>query len=479
MIYFLVFISKKRRIGEKRLETIRYSLREPRPSIAPPGSEAFPQVVYRLAYWRLTCNRLRRPIGNERAKTVNYHSFSRFREILVFEQFWVKLIQLKVRGTGFRRIIKMKQMQRTNQGRALLRRGRRCLRTLLVLGAAVGSIPWATSAFAGVSSSGDANAIIDNGDGTYSVDTSQYVALVVGYGAYGSLAIDGGSQLGSPFIPEPDIAIDIGQFDTGSGTVSVSGEGSALYAESELCVGDAGGGSLGISSGGSVSAGDASIGGGDTNHYGIGGVTVDGDGSNLSVIGTLSIGNFGTGSMSIQNGGSAYCHFGSIGSFEGSSGDVEVNTGGSWECYQLTVGYGSTGNLNLASGGTVTVDDGGFVSVGSTLDESNGDGTITIDGAGSQLNVGGSVAIGDLSTGELDITNSGALSETGFFSIGNNAAGTVNVSSGGTIIAPSLYMGSNPGGEGTLSIDGSDTSSRNRRHCRRRWRRQRYRQQST
>lgn len=122
------------------------------------------------------------------------------------------------------------------------------------------------------------------------------------------------------------------------------------------------------------------------------------------------------GLLFIAGGGSVSVNIGTLGNAAGSRGDADV-TNGTWDNRTyLYVGAAGSGTLTIGVNGTVTSPD---ISIGNN---SGGDGSVTVDGAGSHLTIVNTIYAGSAGDGQLYITNGGiATSTTG--SIGNNSGG--------------------------------------------------------
>jgi outer membrane autotransporter protein len=372
------------------------------------------------------------------------------------------------------------------------------------------------------------------GNGTLNIDAGTVSntggALRLGYdGATGTVTISDGGTLTTTMLNS------VGDSDNGSastGTVNISGAGSSWTinnaASGDLNVGWGTGasGTIDVSAGGTLSsAGNAFVG------YlgGTGSVTItgagsswslttavdgltlgDGTGSNgtvlisggatLNTVGPTIIGyndgtnGGGTGKLTIDGAGTVWnvtgegIQVGAAVSAAGSAANGTLIVSNGAAVNAATVGIavgnnpGSTGTFDILSGGTVQA-----------LYAQIGAGTATIDGTGSQLNLGGRLEV--YGGGEIDITNGGTLTTgqlstigiapgslptglatnltggTGSMSIsgtgsswqagsagervGNGATGTLTVASGGALNMTGglLSVGLNAGGTGTLDID--------------------------
>ena len=140
-------------------------------------------------------------------------------------------------------------------------------------------------------------------------------------------------------------------------------------------------------------------------------------------------------------------------------------------------GTGATGTLAITHGGAVTAgwhmgigDNGntGFVTVnsaGSTLNVlgglylghgATGSGTLAITNGGSVSTIGGGLAVSTGSTGTVTVDGAGSSwnTTTGNLTVGEYGAGSLNVSNGATVSAPALMIAANAGSTGTVTVDG-------------------------
>ncbi|KFB98058.1 putative autotransporter protein [Trabulsiella guamensis ATCC 49490] len=101
---------------------------------------------------------------------------------------------------------------------------------------------------------------------------------------------------------------------------------------------------------------------------------------------------------------------------------------------------GGTGELIISNGGTVT---GDYSTIGSVAGST---GTVTVDGAGSILNIAG-MTVGNDGEGTLIIANGGVVNSTG-------VTGTLNVTDSGTVNAGSMLVGALATGTGSVNVDG-------------------------
>ena len=162
-------------------------------------------------------------------------------------------------------------------------------------------------------------------------------------------------------------------------------------------------------------------------------ITVDTDNN---VNGGISAGvNGGTGNITVTGAGSQIA-------ITGNNGNLTPETGGG-----AGIGRSGTGTLNVLAGGRLVVNDTGTagqagMAIGGTPTqvangEQPGTGTVTVSGAGSQLNV---------------------QSPHGFITSGYSGTGTLNVLNGGAVTAEGLTIGRNTGSVGTVSLNGNGSS---------------------
>ncbi len=304
---------------------------------------------------------------------------------------------------------------------------------------------------------------------------------IVGNSNRGALEIRSGSTVSSG-------SAYIGLDANSSGTVTVDGVGSSLDGN-WLYVGFDGTGTLEILSGGSVS-GDRSFVGVLSNSSGA--VTVDGMGSSLDS-NWLYVGWDGTGTLEILSGGSVSSGEGYVGSRSGSSGTVNIDASASiWNIStELYVGgdansAGGTGVVNISDGnggmlavggtlkvwstGTVNLNTRGLV-VGDTVELASGgafntasDSTLRVNalvGFGSNPSFAGKLAIGHAGgsgSGSHSVGSGQSLSVSEYLTLGYDAAGTLNVQSGGSVSSWRAYIGYDGSSSGTVTVDGVGSS---------------------
>jgi T5SS/PEP-CTERM-associated repeat protein/autotransporter-associated beta strand protein len=196
-----------------------------------------------------------------------------------------------------------------------------------------------------------------------------------------------------------------------------------------LVVGDFDAGKLTIQNGGALTVGGPNFSAIGNHATGIGTVTVDGAGSTLTNNANFIVGFVGTGTLTIRNGGMLSSLSGAIGQDSGSTGTATVDGAGStW-----TMNGGLDVGNNAGSAGTLTLRNGGAVSTSfvGIANNAGSNGMVTVDGVGSTLT----------------ITSSGAL-----LGVGGLGTGTLTISNGGTVSAPTVEIANTAGSTGTLNI---------------------------
>ena len=263
-----------------------------------------------------------------------------------------------------------------------------------------------------------------------------------------------------------------------TGTATVAGTWTNTVG---LSVGYAGNGTLNVLAGGVVDGGGFIVLGADVASA-RGAVTVDGT---LTTSGQLTVGGYGTGTMTVQGGGDVVSGTGVIGNTSSANGTVTVTgVGSTWTNNGiLYIGGSSAG---ASSRGTLNIQDGGLVTVASTLklwyldathygqvNISNGTliaGTLDLGSTAAQFsdNAGSTVRVNSLAGGPSNISFNGILQlghsgGTGNYTVaagkslavgteidvGYNSAGTLAVA--GNLTAGHLIMGLT-GGNGTVTI---------------------------
>lgn len=244
----------------------------------------------------------------------------------------------------------------------------------------------------------------------------------------------------------------------GTGQASVSGFNASLTATNVMGVGE-GAGSLGqltISNQGKVTVADSL-------YVGVSSVldnkiTVTGSGSEL-VLGNdvTSIGfNGGNGTIHLQSGGKSTNNGSSIniGDSAGSTGTLTITGSGSQflsaDSSIMRIGKAGTGNVNVSSGGNLTVSQliigDAALGVGSLALQGNG---TLVDLFGTQSNV-----VGSNGTGSISLDTGSVLNSNGGLKFGSSGIGSLSVKGGSQVYSASGDVGSGPSGSSAL-VSGS------------------------
>ncbi len=347
--------------------------------------------------------------------------------------------------------------------------------------------------------------------------------LIVGDTGVGSLDILGATVLNN------DGGI-IGNTPSGDGTVNVQYAGATWnLGDSGLYVGKDGLGSLTVQAGGQVNIATDNF-----THLVVGGsaigdgqLTVDGIGSQITTTGSLSsveIGRYGsTGDLMVSNGGQVDTLLFYVGTDAGGVGTATITGAGSTVTASTDVGLltggnsdfagfvfvgrdGGAGALNVLDGGRLEVRNGIGVNEDTDLPtlyigRNDGDGTVLVDGAGSEIavtqsqpdgegNNGPRIIVGregSTSSGDLTISNGGTVTvsgpnaqfvaaqhagntgdvtvtgansslvvdaqgNNGRFSIGDNGTGTLEISDGASVNAQTASFAVGDYGNGSLTL---------------------------
>lgn len=327
------------------------------------------------------------------------------------------------------------------------------------------------------------------GTGTFDVTNGGSVdvtgQLVVGGSGTGTVEIDAGGTLTAG-------EVLLGNSASASGTLTVSGAGSAVTSFGNAYIGVSGYGRADVLAGGTMSAVDTLV---DGSGGATGLLSVDGAGSTYTSSGRIGIGVYGNGTMLVTNGGAVSSDNAIIGWNAGASGTVTVDGAGSSWTNAGTIYVGNDGRAGL------TVSDGGSVSatgvyVG-TSGAANGS-SITVTGAGSTLSVekggalNGALIIGEATTGLVSISNGGTVSDyngtlgnqagstgdmtvsgagslwrnvydssvlySGNINVGLFGTGFLDVGEGGKVTGTRMYIGNEAGSTGTVTVDGAGSS---------------------
>jgi T5SS/PEP-CTERM-associated repeat protein len=282
--------------------------------------------------------------------------------------------------------------------------------------------------------------------------------LSIGNFGTGTLNVGAGTNVTAQGLFGPTF---VGQVANSSGTINIDGGSMTVLqteagptpgpqSHSSLGVGRAGTGAVNVTNGGTLTIGNAASGTQPGSTFGAG-INIGGDSGGGGVS--------GTGTMTVSGAGSKIETLG-VGSF--------INVG-----RFNNVDPGNLSSLAISSGGVVNT-------MGATVGQAGANGQLTLDGAGSQVNLigvrhggnGASMTIGQgASTGTVTVGNGGALTINatgatagpGGIAVGNDATsvGTLNLQSGGSLSITSDRVGTGMTvgrlGQGNLNISGGST----------------------
>ena len=302
------------------------------------------------------------------------------------------------------------------------------------------------------------------------VSATPYTAGIGPLDAKGTLRIEDGATGSATSM---NVGYGASAANTAEGHLEISGAGSALTLVGTLRLGQndgpamAASGTLLVEAGGRLSGGSGVIG---QSAGAIGIATVTGANSLWSNTGgTVTVGQGGKGTLEIADGGSVTSNQGAMSTEAGSIAELTITGAGSnWTTVSGFV-TGASGSPGQAGSATISILDGGMLSLGggpSTSDfRAYKTTVITVDGAGSTFiakpNSFGT--IGDFVLGAAGTGNSITVTEGGAFKVGRadlttTAASTVTVSVSG---ADSLWQstGLKVGGAGTAGFTLDDEAT--------------------
>lgn len=192
-------------------------------------------------------------------------------------------------------------------------------------------------------------------------------------------------------------------------------------------------------------------------------MTLSGAGVSWTIGADLEVASNGQASLTVTGGAVLSDAYGDVADGQqgpNGTGSVTIQNGSTWTTSaNLSVGFGATGTVLVESGSTLT-------SATAYLGRyPNGNGTVTITGAGSEWTNSGSITVGGAGTGTINVTSSGSLSVEGTLNVGwqddlpaISGTGTVSVSGGGTITADAGDLGGFAGSVGSVSVSGTNSS---------------------
>jgi hypothetical protein len=269
------------------------------------------------------------------------------------------------------------------------------------------------------------------------------VALISEPGSYTvSITVGESFAVGGVILSSASTAAITGTLEVSGGTLDNTG----LFS-----VGDIGTGTLVVDGGGLVAEtqNDFDIG---TSVGSYGTVVVDG-GTLDTPGGSTNVGDAGTGALSV-NGGTVSANGLDVGAAATGSGFATI-ANGLLSTDGGVVGNNGTGTLSIGAGGTVMSGPG--LEIG---EYSTGQGTVIVNaGTLEAMNTGynAGITVGVLGTGTLIVENSGlveisANEGSNSLSVGDAAAGVMEINSGGVAGAQIVSIGGPYGGNGTVTV---------------------------
>jgi len=225
-------------------------------------------------------------------------------------------------------------------------------------------------------------------------------------------------------------SLSIGNQAGGHGTVVVTGAGTSLNATTgqfqNLQVGGSGLAALSIADHAAVSAGNMDVGA----IHAAGIVdTLDINNATLTVAMGLTIGDAGTAHATVENGGSISASYLGLGSQAGGDGSLTIDGAGSHLAIQgnadgINVGLAGNGHLTLLDGATLTA---AFVNIASLAGTS---GDLTISGAGTSLDTSSglspNIQVGNDGTATMTISDHATVTTTNMMLAVNHDAGVTD-----------------------------------------------------
>jgi outer membrane autotransporter protein len=358
----------------------------------------------------------------------------------------------------------------------------------------------------------------DGGDGTLSVDDKGSVdvagRLTVGNRARGTVTITGGGALAVHGGDADGMGAILGNAVGSEGDVTVSGAGSVLTLDAGAQVGNFGNGSLTVQQGGTASIGLATAysetvvglgyygAGGPDAAKGTGAITVEGKGSTLDYAGGMNLLN---GSVMASDGGhlASQSRSGDQGTtwldvigyglpadddilfrqLTGEATATVTGAGSAWNSVNaLDVGDGGTGTLNVLDGGKASFTGWAYLGDAALLYANGtstgltqaGTGTVNVSGDGSSLTVAAppegsngtdtGLFVGYKGEGMLSVDDKGSVDVAGQLVVGDQAKGTLSIAGAGTLAvhggdanAVGVFLGRAAGGEGDITVSGSNS----------------------
>ncbi|RZL42483.1 MAG: autotransporter domain-containing protein [Variovorax sp.] len=284
--------------------------------------------------------------------------------------------------------------------------------------------------------------------------------LVTGAGSSFGTSADlqvGGSGTGTLRVADgarASVGLDasVGTNAGADGTVTVTGAASTLSVQGTTLIGNSGTGMAAVSDGGTLTTGDLTVGNTVGGH---GNVTVQGAGSMLSASGRTTVGGGGTGELSVLDGARTDAGHVAVGRDAGGSGLVAVaGTGSRLTADTLTVADGGTGAVEVSAGGGLSVTS---TEVSTVVGAQAGvQGSVRVTGTGSTLDVAGDVTVGQSGTGTLSVSDgAGLLAHHRRRADGSPCAvGTVTVDGAGSTLDVRNALQVGVRGDASLTVSG-------------------------
>ncbi len=274
--------------------------------------------------------------------------------------------------------------------------------------------------------------------------------ISLGHTGVGTATVSGGGRINA--ISGSNAVI--GNLAGSNGTLTVTGVGSladsTFAVTGNLLVGGFGHGTMRAELGGNISVSNDLVIGDDITNTSDNSVTVTGGGSLLTVGNRLVVGNEGVGnntpgsettnSLMITSGADASAAFLRVAEIAGSKGEMLVNGVGT--NFNVTgdavVGTVGTGALEVSGGAVVTTTSSFFAGYSGA-----GNGTVTVSGGGSQLEVN---------------SNDASDAFIGGYTASAGGTGSVTIENGGRMFTRrNVFIGGNTTGNGSLTVTGPDS----------------------
>jgi T5SS/PEP-CTERM-associated repeat protein len=300
--------------------------------------------------------------------------------------------------------------------------------------------------------------------------------LGIGVAGHGELDVNGSTADISSPTGGSAIAIDTGLYASGSGVITVTDGVLDDVSSTGMIIGAAGSGTLTVSAGGTVlCGGSAGFGGliiGDESGSS-GTVSVSGAGATLSVVGQVQDGSAGAGTLSIGSGGvvTAGISGGSLGLVlggNGGSGSASIAGGQLTVTGEIGVASTGAGTFTMSAGATVAATSSGIAAMDIGQD-SGVAGRVTVTGPGTSLTLLGGLTDGASGSGSFALTGGAHANITatspnaspGLVIAAFAGSGSMTIDGAGTELNETgqMLVGGTGTGSGTLTVSGGATLS--------------------